>query len=429
MKLLNSGKIVVGLDLCDTYSQISYAGVDDGNVETVSSVAGGEVYNIPTVLCKREGVNQWLYGKEALRYASEGNGIMVENLLSLAIGGEPIQIEGESYRPEALLNLFARKCMGMLAQIAPVDKIAAFAITCEKLDNRILEVLGQVAAALQLKTDKVFFQSHMESFYNYMIYQPEELWNRQTLLCEYRDNSIQVYRMECNRRTTPIVVYIEDSRYPFTSYDPMPEGVVMRREKMERMDEECLHLLENVCNNQIISSVYLIGEHFSEEWMKESLRYLCKSRRVFQGNNLYSKGACFSILERFQPSETGRKHVFLGQDKLKTNVGMKIWRRGQASYHALLDAGVNWYEAEENFEFYLQEGNTVEIVLTSLIGGINRLAAITLEGLPEGVCRLRMHLHLKDEKHLTVEIKDLGFGVFRPATNRIWEEELELDNG
>lgn len=426
MKLLHNAKVIVGFDLCDTYAQISYANIDSDSVETLSSVAGAEIYNVPAVLCKKEGVNHWLYGKDAL---AEQGGIVIENLLSLAISGEPIQIEENSYQPEALLTLFCKRCLGMLSQITVPDKIAVLMITCKTMDNRILEVLEQVVAGLGLKTDRIFFQSHTESFYYYMLYQLEELWLRQSLLCEYRDNSILVYRMECNRRTTPVVVYMEEGKYPFTAYEPMPEGEALRKEKMERMDEEFLHLLENICHNQMISSVYLIGEHFSEEWMKESLRYLCKGRRVFQGSNLFSKGACFGILERLKPGEIGKAHVFLGNDKLKTNVGMRILRRGQDSYYALLDAGVNWYEAEENIEFYLQDGNSVELLLTSLIGGQNRLAEITLEGLSEGNSRLQMRLYLKDEKHLVVEVEDLGFGVFRPATHRVWQEELELENG
>ena len=173
MKLLNNGKVVVGFDLCDGYAQISYANIDSDTVETVSSVAGAEIFNIPTALCKKEGVNHWLYGKEAL---VEKEGILIDNLLSLAISGEPIQIEENSYQPEALLTLFCKRCLGMLYQITASEKIAALMITCKTMDNRILEVLEQVVSGLGLKTDKVFFQSHMESFYNYMLSQPEELW-------------------------------------------------------------------------------------------------------------------------------------------------------------------------------------------------------------------------------------------------------------
>lgn len=64
LRLSNGGKLIVGYDLDDEYSQISYC-MADGDVETLSSVAGTENYNIPTVLCKREGVNQWFCGREA----------------------------------------------------------------------------------------------------------------------------------------------------------------------------------------------------------------------------------------------------------------------------------------------------------------------------------------------------------------------------
>ena len=160
--------------------------------------------------------------------------------------------------------------------------------------------------------------------------------------------------------------------------------------------------------------------------MKESLRYLCRGRRVFQGNNLYSKGACYGILERLQESDVGKNHVFLGNEKLKSNVGMKIMRRGRESYLALLDAGINWFEAEAQQEIYLSEENAVELVLTSLIGKTSRIARILLEELPAGICRIKLHLYLKDENHMIVEIEDLGFGVFREATHRVWKEEMEL---
>lgn len=426
MKLLNNEKIVVGYDLCDGYSQISYCVLGSDNVETLSSVAGAEVFSIPTVLCKREGVNQWFYGKEAIRYAQENQGILIENLLKLALDGEPLQIEGSSFEPAAMLTLFMKRSLGMLSQVSSVDRIAAMMITCERVDHETLEILNYVVSNLGLKTDRIFFQSHTESFYNYMIRQPEELWRFQSLLCEYRENTIHTYRMECNKYTTPIVAFIDEAEYTFVSYEPMPESEKLREDKMRRMDEAFSELVQQLCENRLISSVYLIGEDYSEEWMKESLKYLCKGRRVFQGNNLYSKGACFALLERIQASDVGKAHVFLGNEKLKANVGMKILRRGEESYFALLDAGGNWFEAEAELEFYINNEKYVELVITSLVGRSSKLVRILLEELPEGISRLKIRLYLTDENRLVVEVSDLGFGVFRESTNRVWKEELDI---
>ncbi|MCI6469895.1 MAG: DUF5716 family protein [Lachnospiraceae bacterium] len=412
MRLPGSEKVIVGYDLGNKYAQIScYVTGSEEEIRTLSSVAGSSVYTIPLALSKRQGVNQWFYGSEAIRYAGEEEGILVENLLKLARDGEPVQIDGAPIDPVALLTLFLKRSLGLLSQVTNTERIGALMITCEELDHRMLEVLTAATEGLHLKTDQICFQSHVESFYYYNLYQPEELWRHKTILCEYGDASIRTYCMECNRHTTPVVAYMEEREFPF----PVPES-----------DEKMQEIAKKLCENQMISSVYLIGEAFSRDWMKESLRYLCKGRRVFQGNNLFSKGACYGMMERLTPGENGKNHVFLGRDKLKSNIGMKVLRQGEESYQALLDAGINWYEAKNTMEFYLLEGRAVEILITSLTGKGNRIARIVPEELQEGIIRLRISVEMRDDTHLKVELEDLGFGTFRAATHHIWKEEIEL---
>ncbi len=412
MRLPGSEKVIVGYDLGNKYAQIScYVTGSEEEIRTLSSVAGSSVYTIPLALSKRQGVNQWFYGSEAIRYAGEEEGILVENLLKLARDGEPVQIDGALIDPVALLTLFLKRSLGLLSQVTNTERIGALMITCEELDHRMLEVLTAATEGLHLKTDQICFQSHVESFYYYNLYQPEELWQHKTILCEYGDASIRTYCMECNRHTTPVVAYMEEREFPF----PVPES-----------DEKMQEIAKKLCENQMISSVYLIGEAFSRDWMKESLRYLCKGRRVFQGNNLFSKGACYGMMERLTPGENGKNHVFLGRDKLKSNIGMKVLRQGEESYQTLLDAGINWYEAKNTMEFYLLEGRAVEILITSLTGKGNRIARIVPEELQEGIIRLRISVEMRDDTHLKVELEDLGFGTFRAATHHIWKEEIEL---
>lgn len=426
MGLLNSGKVIVGYDLGNEFSQISYSLSDSGETETLSQVAGTEHYNIPTVLCKRSGVNQWFYGKEALRYGAEQQGILVDNLLALALDGEPVLIDGESLDPVALLTLFFKRSLGMLSQVASPDKIGALMITCEELDHRMLEVLDRVVAGLHLKTDKIAFQSHIESYYNYMLYQPEELRVYQSVLMTRESACIRTYRMECNRRTTPVVFFVEENEFPFPlQRDIGPEESLEEKEQQE-LDNALLNVAEEVCEGRLVGSVFLIGDGFEQEWMKESLRYLCKKRRVFQGNNLFSKGAVFGMRERLNVGSAEKECVFLSRDKLKANIGMEIMRQGEKSYYALLDAGVNWYEAETELEFYLQDGNEVWVTITPLTGRNGKLAQIVLEDVPGAITRLLGKFYMEAENILVVEIEDEGFGEIRPATGRVWKETIEI---
>ena len=108
LKIGGNQKLIVGYDLGWDYAQISFC-TAGSEVETVSSVAGAESFSIPTVLCKKVGVNQWFYGKEAVQKGKENKGILVENLLRLALTGEPMQLDGTEYSPIALLTLFFKR--------------------------------------------------------------------------------------------------------------------------------------------------------------------------------------------------------------------------------------------------------------------------------------------------------------------------------
>jgi len=426
MRLPGGEKYVVGYDIGDTYVQISYANMNNNNVETISSVAGEEIYTIPAMLCKKPGTNQWSYGREALKCAEEEQGILIEHLFELAVDGEPILIQGESFDPVVLFTMFVKKTFSLLSQAAGGDRIVAVAFTCGKMETRVREVLQQVARQMRLKEDRVFFKSHQESFYHYMRYQPEDLVRFQTLLMEYRKKDMLVYRMERNLRTDPTTVYVEEIKYPFPAYEPLPEEEEVRQEAISALDREFLDLAAKTCENRMISSVYLIGEGFAEEWLKDSLRYLCRGRRVFLGNNLYSKGACYGLLEHYKGNSIAPAQVFLGDDKLKVNIGMLLSKGGQTTYCSLLEAGANWYEAECSREIYLQEGNCIEVQLAYVLSEERKTVSMSLDGLPEGISRLGVQLYMEAADLLVLEIEDLGFGQFREATHQVWADRVRI---
>lgn len=423
MGFLSGEKVIVGYDLGNRFSQISFSRSWDGEVETLSQVAGEEQFNIPTALCKRSGTDQWLYGREALRCAREEEGILVENLLELALDGEPVVIEGESFEPEALLALFFRRSLSLLFQAASVEKINALMITCRNLDRSTAKMLERMTAAAQLKTERIAFQSYGESYYSYMLRQPEELLVHHSVLLTAETESIRAYCMECNRRTTPTAVLIEEKDFVFRYWEKLCwEGA--EQDIKEAADRELLRIAEELCGGSQVESAFLIGDGFGQDWMRESLRSLCRNRRVFQGNNLFSKGACMGMQEKLAGTAGGT--VFLGPDKLKANVGMNVLRQGEESYYALLDAGVNWYEAFCETEVYLKDDNEISLLIAPLTGQNGKLAQISLEDFPGGIARLSLRLYLKSERVLTVEIEDLGFGEIRPASGHIWKENLEL---
>lgn len=424
----NSGKVIVGYDLGKRVSQISFCAPDGSDAQTVSSVAGTEQYNIPTVLCKRSGVNQWFYGKEALKYAKEEGGILVEDLLTLAERGEDVVVEGEAFDPAALLTLFVKRSLSLLNMRVSLNRIDAIMFTVEELTPRMVDVLGKVSGGLQLNAKNIFFQSYLESFYHYILYQPKELWVNKVLVFDYSGN-MKSLCLECNKRTSPQVVFITQNEYPEISRVVWPEDEALKEQMKQKLDEQFMKAASRELADGIVTTVYLLGDGFKENWAAGSLRMLCKTRRVFQGNNLYSRGACFGAVERINPSDEGKGHVYLGKDKLKSNIGMRVLRRGEDSYFAIMDAGTNWYEASADFEIILESGNTVDFLVTPLTGENVIDKRIILEGLPQRpdrTTRLRVHIEMSAVNQIVATIEDMGFGELFPSSGKGWTHSISV---
>lgn len=426
---LHNGSVLVGYDLGEQYSQISYCIYGQSDVEMVATVVGTKQYNIPTMLCKRKDSNQWYYGKDAVKHREEEDMIPVEGLLALAKKGETVELDGETYDPVALLTLFIKRSMTLMSLIASFEKIDAIMFTVDELDDRMVEVLAQAAANLNLKTSRIYFQSHTESFYFFVLHQPPELWNYQVIACEHNGKRLKTYRMECNKRTTPIVALIEEQIYETLVIPEESEEEDIRRDAYQLADERFLGILQKMCEGRIVSTAYLLGDGFRAGWNERSLQFLCRSRRVFRGNNLFSRGACYGLLEKLDPSEVGAKHVFLGKDKLKSNIGMNVLRQGRESYFALLDAGENWYEIQKECEFLLGNDKTLAFVITPLNGKNKEIREIPLKNVSVNgapYTRYRLEVSMCAADTVQIRVTDLGFGEFFPASGQVWEEKITL---
>ncbi|GFI46769.1 hypothetical protein IMSAGC019_02089 [Lachnospiraceae bacterium] len=421
----NSKKVAVGYDLGQKFAQISFCGLEETEPETVSAVAGTEQYNIPVILCKRRGVGQWYYGKEAIKFAREGDGVLVEELLEKAERGEDVMVEGEAFDPIALLTLFIKRSLSLLSVRIPASQIEAFMFTVEELTPRIVDVLGKVAAGLQLKAQHICFQSHLDSFYSFTMHQERDLRQNDVVIFEY-DTFLKTLCLECNQKTTPKVIFIERKDYPQMERRVWQEEEEARQRQMKELDVLFAGIVQESMEEKNVSTVFLLGDGFKESWARDSLKLLCKNRRVFQGNNLYSKGACYGILDRLGKGQR-QEYVYLGADKLKSNIGMKVLRCGEEVYYAVLDAGVNWYETSADFDIILEEGNTLEFVITPLTGGRVTNRILTLEGLPgrpPRTTRLNVHIEMTSVDKAEVTVEDMGFGELFRSSGMAWTQMI-----
>ncbi len=409
-------KYMVGFDLGEESGQMSCS-MQAGEPETFSMSEEHEEYDIPTALCKVKGENLWSIGNEAIRRAGDEDGELITELVDLALYEPRVMVDGETYETWTLLSLFISRCLSLLFTKVPRNQVGAVMFTSRRMDQQMVAILEKVQERLDLPFP-VYFETHEDSFYHYMLMQDDALRRNGVLLCEMdRNDRMNVSRLMFNRRTSPVVAYVEKGAYASLSSDETAR------------DMEFLDILQRELAMRHLDAAYLIGDGFRGGWMKSSVTYLLRGRRVFQGNNLFSKGAAYGALFKYSPPQAAADYFFLGDTRLKMNIGIYALNKENEKYISLLDAGINWYEAESETDVILRGGNEVVLVMTPLQGGDRMDYRIRLDELPvrdDRMTRIRIRLSMPAKEKLLAEITDLGFGDIFASTKLRWRKEITL---
>lgn len=409
--------VTVGYDLSNEYAQISYLENGKEPGKTVSLAQGTEEYNIPLCLFKRKEVNQWFVGKEAINYSSVEEGDMVDGLWERALSREPVKVGDEEFDPLSLLSLFIKRSMVLLYNEVKKESIAGIMFTLPSLSKDILEVLEAVMASIDFKNASISFQSREESIYYYVCHQPTELWTNDVMVYDYNKNNMLSFHFKVNKMTKPKVAFVERESFSFEYLND------------EAKDEAFLEIVNSTIAGKIVSLAYLLGEGFDGDWTKNSIKEVCRNRRAFKGNNLYSRGAAYAMYEKLSSSLESRKMIYLGEDKLRANIGMDVMRAGKEAYLALLDGGENWFDSHKEVDIILDKGNSFVIKITPLDGRNIRYVEVILDGLADHedkAVRIRLEIMMESEDMLRINATDMGFGEFNPASNQLFTKEISL---
>ena len=435
---------ILGMDLDDRYAQISCWLPGEQKPETLSAEAEGEEYMIPAVLCRRTDRDVWTYGREALQTAERGEGVLVDHLLSSALQGKKVEAGGEIFEATALLALFIKRSLSLLGGTSRgalrgyrgLEKADFFMFTFEKVDRQALEMVERVALLLSLSPERVSCQSRAESFFYYNINQPEELWRHLCMICDFGGRTLKTMLFEANHHTRPATVTVSEEEQALLTRH-LPEGKEYEAKEpsgkmAEEMDEAFLVLFQKLSAGKIIDTIYLIGDGFEGNWYQKTLSALCMNRRVFRGNNLYSKGACYGggyKAAQKSRQKAGQEYVYLGADMLKVNLGLDAVKRGEDIYFSLLDAGMNWFDARGECDFLLDQDHAFSLRLSPVSGRKARQIVVTLSGVPErppGTTRIHLTVSCPDAETVKLRMEDKGFGDFFPSSGLAWEESFSL---
>ncbi|MCR4648742.1 MAG: hypothetical protein K5776_06665 [Lachnospiraceae bacterium] len=418
---INRDRFVVGLDVNDSFAQVSVCKIDSDNPSTLSITEGSEEYNIPLYMLKRRSDNTWLFGNEALE--AEDEGVLVDNLFERARNKSTVRIDREEYLAKDVFLLFLKKVLLLFPVMVSPDKIVSLTITLKDANSDIIVMLQELPSLLKINPDILHFVTYEESFFYYMLYQPAELQNHNILLYDTSGENLRSYSLMRNFFKSPGVASVDVKEYSnFSSDAPIPY------EKGEK-DALFLNISTQLCNSTVYSGVYLIGQCFYNDWAVESLQYLCKGRKVFKGNNLFSKGACFAAKEKLSPSGKENKIKYIGNDRLKVTIGVETDDVPKEEI-PLIEAGSQWFESIGRCELILKETDKINIYLSYIYNNYIARGEITLPGLNVSnnrITRVSIEVKMISEDTALFKVWDMGFGELYASTGKDWEQELKLE--
>lgn len=403
----------LGIDLCDQYAMLSYFQLNMNEPDTVSTVAGSGMYQIPLVLAKRKGLGQWYYGEDAKRLAKTSEVICIDSLLRRAILKESIRIEDETFLAEELLALFLKKIIALPQKLGNPIYCDRLVISLDRLSKENMDLFWKIAPKIGFSKEQFMIIDHRESFYYFALNQKEELYLHDVYLFEYDGNDMYYYALTKDMRTTPQVVSITQSARNILD--------------QEQKDMDFLHIEQKAFENRIISSVYLVGEGFEGDWMKDSLTYLCRGRRAFIGKNLYSKGACYAASVR--DMEERWPYIYMGENEMKFNVSIKVNNCGMMEFYHLISAGKNWFEIEGECEVILSGKPEIDFwkqLPRSREAVIETLELTDIPVRPDRTTRLRITAKPIADDKVELVIKDLGFGEIFRSTDKSWKYTMSM---
>ena len=279
--------ILVGFDFGEKVSQLCYYDRREGEPVSLPVKVGTGQYTFPNVLSKKPGEEEWHFGLEVEYFVEQQDEIPVENLYTLCLKQETVEVDGATWKVGELLGKFIGNALRILGVPDLVKSINGLMITTPVLTRPMVENIRVACREMGFPRNRCFLQDYEESFYYHTLYQKPEIWSRSVGLFVFDKDEVSYAKLEMNRSTRPVHVGVRRGGH-----------ITLHTEYMQRDVDFCQFVTESV-GSEVYSSIYLVGEGFERDWAEKSVAELCKhQRRVFYGNNLFSKGACYAAKEK-----------------------------------------------------------------------------------------------------------------------------------
>ncbi len=189
-----------------------------------------------------------------------------------------------------------------------------------------------------------------------------------------------------------------------------------------------VNIAETAMHKQAVTTLYAQGDAFDGEWAKEALQKLCNGRRVFRGNNIFTKGACYAARELSGEGKLDQC-ILLDEDMITANVSLRVYHEAQMQDVVLAKAGSLWEEVDASVDVIPDKEYEIQIAVQDVIKHQTKIHMLSLSGFQgreNKTTRFTVRVRFSNRETAVITLKDNGFGEISPTSNRIWERCIRL---
>lgn len=405
--MMSQRTLYVGLDIRDDITQIAVLepSKEGPDILMAGGEGGGQTMNIKTEV------------------EIPGSGLRVQGFLEKIYRQETIYADGRKSNPVNILAAFLRRTLSLTKKKYPSESIRMLVVTTEYRELSFITTVYKALEKLGIGKDRALVADRGQSYVYYVMSQKKELWVNQVGMFDFRDSRITYYQMQADRLKRPAIVKVTEKDY--SDYAQLFISGEQTDEEKSSIFEGMVH---GAIHGQIITSLYMTGAGFENDFAADVMKKLCVGRHLFKGDNLYVCGACYMARELGGERRLDDV-VYLGEDIVTSDLTIQVYADAQERELPLVRAGTAWYHIEKEMDLIPDGDQELAVCIKNVVTKKQSVRLIPMDGIlgrTDRRARVGIQIRFSGPDRCIMTLRDKGFGELFPSSYRIWEETITL---
>lgn len=414
--------LLVGLDLGERITQLScfdHKLFEPASIGRELNAGGDREYEIATALVMVPSKGEWHFADDA---DGREEGVLIDRIPARVREGELFTLDGYTFQSKEVLKRFLVKVLSLLKEYYPNELIKCLVISLPSKHPTLTGMLREICGELDIRKDRLVIQNHKQSYMYYAVSQPRELWLNNVGMFEFDRDQLTYSQINIDRRTLPCIIGVNQKNLS----DQMDFNMIHDEEV--DISYAFVNLAETILHKKLVTTLYVTGEAFEYEWADDSLKQLCSGRRVFRGQNIYTKGACYAAREHTDEAKL-TQCMFLDEDMISSTILIRTYHEAEIQDVVLAKAGTVWDEVDTSIDVIPDQEMEIQLMAQNVLRHETTSHMLSLSGFANRenkMTRFTIRIRFADPETCIITLKDNGFGEFYPSSNRIWERLIKV---